>query len=85
MKDLRPLSLCNVIYKVIYKVLANRMKPLLHKYISLEQFAFVEDQSILDNMLVSMETLHHLKCKTVGKIGDLALKIDINRAYDKMD
>jgi hypothetical protein len=74
MKDLRPISLCNVIYKIISKVLANRLKPLLNRYISLEQSAFVADRSILDNVTVAMETIHHMKCKTRGKVGEVALK-----------
>nr|KYP74049.1 Transposon TX1 uncharacterized [Cajanus cajan] len=63
MKDLRLISLSNVIYKVISKVLANRMKPLMAKYISNEQSAFVEHRSILDNVLLAIETIHHMKCK----------------------
>jgi hypothetical protein len=74
MKDLRPISLCNVIYKIISKVLANRLKLLLNMYISLEQSAFVADRSILDNVTVAMETIHHMKCKTRGKVGEVALK-----------
>jgi hypothetical protein len=85
MKDLRPISLCNVLYKIISKVLANRLKPLLNRYISVEQSAFVADRSILDNVMVAMETMHHMKCKTKGKIGEVALKIDISKAYDRVD
>ncbi|GAU29295.1 hypothetical protein TSUD_226660 [Trifolium subterraneum] len=82
MKDLRPISLCNVLYKVLSKVLANRLKPLLNRYIFVEQSAFFADRSILDNVMVAMETIHHMKCKVKGKIGEVALKIDISKVAD---
>ncbi|WJX71807.1 hypothetical protein P8452_55760 [Trifolium repens] len=84
MKDLRPISLCNVLYKIISKVLANRLKPLLNRYISIEQSAFIADRSILDNVMIAMETIHHMKCKVKGKVGEVALKIDISKAYDRV-
>jgi hypothetical protein len=81
-KDLRPISLCNVLYKIISKVLANRMKPLLSRYISIEQFSFIANRSILDNVIVVMETIHHMKCKVRGEI---TLKKYISKAYDRVD
>lgn len=74
MKDLCPISLCNVVYKILSKVLANRLKPLLSKCISLEQPAFFENRSILDNAMVSIETIHHMKFKVGGKEGKLLLR-----------
>ncbi|GAU25945.1 hypothetical protein TSUD_16830 [Trifolium subterraneum] len=85
MKDLRPISLCNVLYKMISKVLANRLKCCLDKCVSQEQSAFVEGRSILDNALIATEVIHTLKRKTKGRRGELALKIDISKAYDKVD
>lgn len=58
MKDLRPISLCNVFYKIIAKVFANRLKKVLPKY-------------ILDNVLVAFEILHYMKYKTKGNRGML--------------
>ncbi|GAU10125.1 hypothetical protein TSUD_418540, partial [Trifolium subterraneum] len=85
MKDLRPISLCNVLYKMISKMLANRLKCCLDKCVSQEQSAFVEGRSILDNALIATEVIHALKRKTKGRRGELALKIDISKAYDKVD
>ncbi|MCI04126.1 RNA-directed DNA polymerase (Reverse transcriptase), partial [Trifolium medium] len=85
MKDMRPISLCNVLYKVVSKLLANRLKTCLDKSVSPEQLAFVEGRSILDNALVAIEVIHAMKRKTRGSKGDLALKIDISKAYDRVD
>ncbi|GAU37344.1 hypothetical protein TSUD_395250 [Trifolium subterraneum] len=85
MRDLRPISLCNVLYKMISEVLANRLKCCLDKCVSQEQSAFVEGRSILDNALIATEVIHALKRKTKGRRGELALKIDISKAYDKVD
>jgi hypothetical protein len=85
MKDWRPIALCNVLYKLISKVLANRLKLILHKCISDNQSAFVPDRSILDNAMVAIEVIHFMKTKTRGNDQFVALKLDISKAYDRMD
>ncbi|KAK2438202.1 hypothetical protein QL285_023013 [Trifolium repens] len=85
MKDLRPISLCNVLYKMVSKVLANRLMYCLEKCVSEEQSAFIEGRSILDNALIVVEIINALKRRTRGRKGDLALKIDISKAYDRVD
>lgn len=61
MSDLRPISLCNVVYKIIAKILANRLKSVLHNIIDPSQSAFVQGQNIVDNFLISFEFIHYLK------------------------
>ncbi|XP_058767513.1 uncharacterized protein LOC131641227 [Vicia villosa] len=85
MKDWRPIALCNVLYKVIAKVLANRLKKILGKCISDNQSAFVPERSILDNVMAAIEVIHHMKTKTRGRVGEIALKLDISKAYDRID
>jgi hypothetical protein len=85
MKDWRPIALCNVLYKIISKVLANRLKNVLSKCISDNQSAFVPGRSILDNAMVAIEVLHFMKAKTRGEDRYVALKLDISKAYDRMD
>ncbi|CAN1261991.1 Putative ribonuclease H protein At1g65750 [Linum perenne] len=84
MKDLRPISLCSVIYRVIAKVLANRLRGVMPKLISTEQSAFIKGRSIVDNILVAFETLHHMKRIQGAKEGEMAVKIDISKAYDRV-
>ena len=67
--DFRPISLCNILYKLISKVLANRLKNLLPHVVSESQSAFQSDKAISDNILVAFETLHYMKIKKGGRRG----------------
>lgn len=60
MRDWRPIAQCNVLYKLLAKVLANRLKHILHKCIYDNQFAFVPGRSILDNAIIAIEVVHHM-------------------------
>jgi hypothetical protein len=84
MKDLRPISLCNVLYKMISKLLANRLKECLDKCVSEEQSAFIEGRSIIDNALIAIEVIHALKRKTRGMRGDLLLKLTLAKFMIKL-
>lgn len=85
MRDLRPISLCNVVYKILAKILVNRLQRVLPKCISKEHSGFISGRTILDNVMVATEIIHYLKCKTGGRKGEAALKIDINKAYDRVE
>ena len=82
--DFRPISLCNVLYKIFSKVLANRIKKILPKMISEHQSVFTKSRLISDNILVAFESLHSMQ-KHVSKEDYMAIKLDMSKAYDKVE
>ena len=81
----RPVSLCNVLSRLTSKVIANRPKTFLPCIISENQSAFTSDCLIIDNVIVSFETMNYLNQKTSGKIGKIALKLDMSKAFDHVE
>ncbi|XP_058192210.1 uncharacterized protein LOC131309618 [Rhododendron vialii] len=83
--DFRPISLCNVLYKVLTKVLVNRLRLGLGDLISQYQNGFVPTRMILDNVLIAHEMLEFIRKRKRGKRAMYALKLDMNKAYDRVD
>ena len=81
----QPISLCNVLYKIFSKVLANRLKKILPLIISEHQFAFTKDRLISDNIMVAFETLHCLQRYNSSSHGYMAIKLDMSKAYDRVE
>jgi hypothetical protein len=80
-KQFRPIALCNVIYKLLTKVIARRLKPILPTIISPEQSGYVEGRQILDNVILAHEVIHSLQ-KT--RMPGMLFKLDLSKAFDKL-
>ena len=83
--QLRPISLSNVVSKLASKVLANRLKQLLPHIISENQSDFISEHLITDNVLVTFETMHHINQKKSGKVGEMVVKLDMSKTYDRVE
>lgn len=83
--DYRPISLCNVYYKIISKILALRLKPVLQDIISENHSDFVPDRAISDNVLITHEMLHFLKTSGATVHCSMDVKTDISKAYDRLE
>lgn len=66
--NFRPISLCNVILKIITKLIANRIKPMLDKTVQPCQSAFLQGRIIIDNVILAYESIHTLEnCNNINK------------------
>lgn len=83
--DLRPIALCNVLYKILAKLLVNRLKVILPEVISENQSAFVPSRNITDNVIIDFKIIHAMKNKKTRNDDEVALKLDISKAYDRVD
>ncbi|XP_058211589.1 uncharacterized protein LOC131323761 [Rhododendron vialii] len=82
-KDYKPIACCNVVYKVITKIIANRMQQTLPLVISQTQFAFIKGRSIVDNVLLMHELIRNYH-RDAGP-PRCAIKIDIMKPFDSVD
>lgn len=78
----RPISFCNVLYKIITKMLTNQLKTILPSIISPTQCTFVSGLLISDRILAAYETLYTMNTQLKGNQGYMALKLDMTKAYE---
>ncbi|KAL9668236.1 hypothetical protein QQ045_002614 [Rhodiola kirilowii] len=85
MEDWRPISLCTVAVKIITKVLASRLQPILDQVISPFQSAFIKGRIITDNLIVAHELAHFIKSTRDNKRFYASIKVDMIKAYDRVE
>lgn len=83
--EFKPISFCNVIYQILVKTLANRLKHFFPGIIFPQQCAFVLGCLIANNVLISYEVLHSLATKFKDREIYMALKLDMSKVYDKIE
>lgn len=83
-RKFRPISLCNTSYKIISKIIVNKVRPRLDFIISPNQNSFLPGRGCDTNYIAASEILHSMKSKK-GKLGWFALKIDLEKAYDRLE
>ncbi|XP_057427344.1 uncharacterized protein LOC130720679 [Lotus japonicus] len=79
----RPIALCNTSYKLVTKLLASHLSEILPKLIAPNQSSFIKGRSTVDNVLILQEVIHSFK-SLKGKKGFMAIKLDLEKAYDRI-
>ena len=83
LKLYRPISICNVAYKTITKMIANRLHSILPHLVGPHQTSFVHGRHIIENIVIAQEVVHSMRKKT-GATGFMAIKVDLEKAYDRL-
>ena len=82
MRDYRPIACCNVLYKVVSKILANRLKGILPRIVSANQSAFVQGRLLMENVLLASELVKDYHKENISS--RCLMKIDISKAFDSV-
>jgi len=82
LQNFRPIALCNVIFKVITKVIVNSLRPFLDDLISPLQSSFIPQRGTTNNAILAQEVIHYIHHSRAKK-GTIAFKIDLEKAYDR--
>ena len=85
LSNYRPISLYNSNYKVILKIIVARIRPHLNSLISPVQTTFVPSRRGTDNVIITQELFHTLDKKKKGRVGFMAIKLDLEKAYDRLE
>ena len=80
----RPISLCNTVYKLVTKIIVGCIRHLLLSLVSPLQTAFVPGGKGVDNAILVHETVHSMS-RRKGRTGLMAIKIDLEKAYDRLE
>lgn len=83
-KTLDIIGLCNTTYKIITKIIVNRLKPFLPLRIGPSQGSFLSNRRASDNVIIFQEFITHFS-KIKGKARNMVLKIDLKKAFDRIE
>ena len=77
-----PIALCNLVYKMVTKIIIDRIKPMLSKYISKEKFDVLDNRHIIDAIGTTQECLHSVKTTDISLV---IMNLDLAKAYNKVN
>ena len=83
LSNFHPISLFNVVYKIIPELITHRLKPIMSQLLSPTQTCFVLGCKIVDNTVISKALVHSMKLKK-GKKEWMAMKVKLDKAYGKL-
>ncbi|XP_061358638.1 uncharacterized protein LOC133302833 [Gastrolobium bilobum] len=84
MKEFRPISLCNVVYKAVTKIITKRLREFMPRMVAPNQCSFIRGRQSTDNIIIAQETVHSMKEKK-GRKGWMMIKVDLEKAYDRLN
>ncbi|KAL6126211.1 hypothetical protein ACLB2K_074262 [Fragaria x ananassa] len=81
--QLRPIAMANFVFKLVTKIIADRLGSIAARIISLNQSAFLKGLTIADPIIMTSECINLLdrECKA----GNIAIKFDVRKAFDTLD